>query len=172
VIDGLLKISIVSPAGRAMTLTGIAAGGWFGEGSMLKREPRRYDGIALRASRVALMSRRTFDWLCEVSIPFNRFLVNQLNERCSQFISMLEADRLLDRDARVAQCLRLLFNPQLYPGFGPHIEISQEEIGQLSGLSRQHVNRALHLLEDRGLLRVDHFGITVTNLQGLGSFNS
>ena len=38
------------------------------------------------------MSRATFNWLCEVSIPFNRFLVNQINERCGQFIAMLEAD--------------------------------------------------------------------------------
>jgi CRP-like cAMP-binding protein len=170
VIDGLLKISIVSPAGRAMTLTGVAAGGWFGEGSMLKSEPRRYDAIALRATRVACMSRGTFNWLCGASIPFNRFLVNQLNERCGQFIAMLEADRLLDRDARVAQCLWVLFNPYLYPGVGPHIEISQEEIGHLSGLSRQHVNKALHLLEQRGLLHVDHRGITITNLTGLGKF--
>ncbi len=171
VISGLLKISIVSAAGRSMTLTGIAAGGWFGEGSMLKTEVRRYDAIALRATRVVCMSRATFNWLCEVSIPFNRFLVNQINERCGQFIAMLEADRLLDRDARVAHCLWVLFNPYLYPGFGPHIEISQEEIGHLSGLSRQHVNKALHLLEGRGLLRVDHRGITITDVAGLGSFN-
>src|SRR2546422_916252 len=92
VIDGLLKISVVSPAGRSMTLTGVAAGGWFGEGSMLKTEARRYDAIALRATRVACVSRATFNWLCEVSIPFNRFLVNQINERCGQFIAMLEAD--------------------------------------------------------------------------------
>lgn len=149
----------------------MAAGGWFGEGSMLKSEPRRYDAIALRATRVACMSRATFNWLCEVSIPFNQFLVNQINERCGQFIAMLQADRLLDRDARVAHCLWVLFNPYLYPGVGPHIEISQEEIGHLSGLSRQHVNKALHLLEDRGLLRVDYRGITITDLVGLGSFN-
>lgn len=171
VIDGLLKISIVSPAGRTTTLTGVATGGWFGEGSMLKSEARRYDAIALRATRVACMSRATFNWLCEASIPFSRFLVNQINERCGQFIAMLEADRLLDRDARVAHCIWVLFNPYLYPGVSPHIEISQEEIGHLSGLSRQHVNKALHLLEQRGLLHVDHRGITITDLAGLGKFS-
>ena len=171
VIGGLIKVSIVSPTGRTMTLTGVAAGGWFGEGSMLKTEPRRYDAVALRATRVACMPRATFNWLCQVSIPFNRFLVNQINERCGQFIAMLEADRLFDRDARVAHCLWVLFNPYLYPGFGPHIEISQEEIGNLSGLSRQHVNKALHLLEDRGLLRVDYRGITVNDIGALGRFS-
>jgi CRP/FNR family cyclic AMP-dependent transcriptional regulator len=171
VIEGLLKVSIASAAGRSMTLTGVAAGGWFGEGSMLKTESRRYDVIALRATRVACMPRTTFNWLCQTSVAFNRFLLTQINERCGQFIAMLQAERLFDRDARVAQCLWVLFNPHLYPGFGPHVEISQEEIGHLSGLSRQHVNKALHALEQRGLLQVDHHrGITVTDLQGLGNF--
>ncbi len=41
VIAGLVKISSVSLEGKAVTFTGIAAGGWFGEGSLLKDEPRR-----------------------------------------------------------------------------------------------------------------------------------
>ena len=169
VIDGLLKVSIMSPAGRLMTLTGVTQGGWFGEGSVIKAEPRRYDAIALRPTHVACVTRATFKWLCGVSIPFNRFLVDQINARCGQFIAMLQADRLLDRDARVAHCIWVLSNPQLYPGFGAHIDISQEEIGHLAGLSRQHANQALHALEQRGLLRVDHRGITVLDLPGLGN---
>ena len=43
VIDGLLKMSVASPDGKVSTLTGINSGGWFGEGSLLKREPRRYE---------------------------------------------------------------------------------------------------------------------------------
>ena len=151
-----------------MTFAGVTQGCWFGEGSILKTEPRRYDAIALRNTRVACIPRFTFRWLCEVSIPFNRFLVNQLNERCGQFIAMLQAERLFDRDARVAHCLWVLSNPQLYPGFGPHLEISQEEIGHIAGLSRQQTNQALHALEERGLLRVDHLGVTVLDLPGLG----
>jgi len=169
VIDGLVKVSVMSATGRLMTLTGVTAGAWFGEGSILKTEPRRYDAIALRPTRVACIPRATFKWLCDVSIPFNRFLVSQINERCGQFIAMLQADRLLDRDARVAHCLWILSNPQLYPGFGAHIEISQEEIGHLAGLSRQQTNLALHALEQRRLLRVDYRGITVLDLPGLGN---
>lgn len=172
VIDGLLKVSIVSASGRLMTLSGITTGGWFGEGSLLKTEPRRYDAITLRATRIAFIPRATFRWLCEVSIPFNRFLVNQINERCGQFIAMLQAERLFNRDARVAHCIWVLFNPYLYPGVGPYIRISQEEIGHLAGLSRQQTNSALHVLEQRGLLRVEYGGITVTDLQGLGTFGS
>ena len=60
---------------------------------MLKNEPRRYDVVALRDSLVACISRTTFQWLLDNSIPFNRFLLHQLNERLGQFIGRVEMDR-------------------------------------------------------------------------------
>jgi CRP-like cAMP-binding protein len=110
VIDGLLKLGTVSAEGKPATLTGVPAGGWFGEGSLLKSEPRRYDAVALRDTRVALMPRATF---------------------------------------------------------GQKVEVSQEEIGYLSGISRQRVNQALRALEKDGLLRVEYGGVTILDLEGL-----
>jgi len=54
---------------------------------------------------------------------------------------MLEKERSRGPEARVAQCLAALFNPQLSPGTERTLQISQEEIG-LSGLLRQRVNHA------------------------------
>lgn len=169
VIDGLVKIASVSPGGKAVTFTGVPAGGWLGEGSLLKSEPRRYDVVALRFSQIAYMPRSAFQWLLDTSIPFNRFLLRQLNERLGQFIATVEYERLLGPDARVARCLAQLFNPILYPGLGRRLEISQAEIGYLTGLSRQRVNQALQALEKAGLLRVEYGGITVIDLDGLGT---
>ena len=109
--------------------------------------------VALRESRVALMPRATFNALLDGSIAFNRFLLVQLNERLGQFIGQVEYDRLLDVEARVARCLAAMFNPHLYPATGAQLQISQEEIGYLSDLSRQRVNQALKSLEQAGLLR-------------------
>ena len=170
VVEGLLKLGTVSAEGRVATLTGVPPGGWFGEGSLLRSEPRRYDAIALRETRTALMPRATFNRLLDSSIGFNRFLLNQLNERLAQFIGMLEYERLLDPEGRVARCLAWLFNPYLYPGLGKRLAISQEELGYLSGVSRQRVNQALQVLEKNGLLRVEYGGITVLDLEGLKSY--
>ena len=63
-----------------------------------------------------------------------------------------------------------MFNPHLYPGVGPALPISQEEIAQLAGLSRQRANQALQRLEQAGLLRIDYGGITVIDLAGLRQF--
>jgi CRP/FNR family cyclic AMP-dependent transcriptional regulator len=170
VIDGLLKLSSLSAEGKSVTFAGMPGGAWFGEGSMLKSEHRRYDVVALRESRVALMTRTTFDRLLDSSIAFNRFLLNQLNERLAHFIAMVEYDRMLDPDARVARCLAALFNPYLYPGVGPKLQISQEEIGLLSGVSRQRANQALQVLEKAGLLKIEYGGVRVLDVEGLRRF--
>lgn len=170
VIEGLVKINVVALSGKTATFTGVPAGGWFGEGSLLKGEPRKYDVVALRDTRIAWMPRATFDWLLDSSIGFNRYLLVQLNERLGQFIGMVEFERLLAPEARVARCLAELFNPHLYPGHAAEVAISQEEIGFLSGVSRQRVNQALQVLERAGLLQVDYGRIRVTDLAGLRGY--
>lgn len=172
VVDGLVKINAFSADGRSTTFTGVPRGGWFGEGSLLKNEIRKYDAIALRDSHVALMPRATFMYLLDTSIPFNRFLLTQINERLGQIIGMLEYDRLLEPDGRVARCLAGLFNPVLYPGIGAQLQISQEEIGYLAGVSRQRVNQALKVLEQAGLLQVEYGGLVIKDLNGLRSFGA
>jgi CRP/FNR family cyclic AMP-dependent transcriptional regulator len=172
IIDGLVKINNSSPEGKSVTFAGVPTGGWFGEGSLLKDQSRKYDVMALRDTRVARMPRATFEWLLDVSLPFNRFLLLQLNERLGQFIGLVESDRTLDIETRVARCLAAMFNSHLYPGLEKVVQISQEEIGYLSGASRQRVNQALQLLEREGLLRLDYGGIRVLDLEGLRHFQA
>ena len=143
VIDGLLKMSNDTALGIPITFTGIPPGGWFGEGTVLKREAYRYNIQALRTSVVAGLGVDTFHWLTERSIAFNRFITQQLNERLGQFIGAREIDRMTDPDGRVARSLAALFHPVLYPGVGGLLRITQQELGYLVGLSRQRVNEAL-----------------------------
>lgn len=172
IIIGMVKMNNFSPSGKSVSFTGVPPGSWFGEGSLLKKETRKYDVMALRDSRIARMPSKTFHWLLDTSLPFTHFLLMQLNERLGQFIGMLENDRLLDRDTRVARCLASMFHPQLYPGNDKLVQISQEEIGLLSGSSRQRTNQALQVLEQHGLLCLDYRGIRVLDLEGLRRFQA
>ena len=69
VLDGLVKIASVSLEAKSMNFIGVPTPGWFGEGSLLKSEPRRYDGIALRDSSIAFMPRNTFALLLDSASP-------------------------------------------------------------------------------------------------------
>lgn len=172
VIDGLVKISSVSVEGKPVSFTGVPTGGWFGEGSVLKDEPRRYDVVALRATRIAFMPKSTFNNLLASNIAFNRFLLEQINERLGQFIGTVEFDRLLGPNARLARCVAQLFNPLLCPGQGNRLEISQIELGYLTGLSRQRTNQSLQVLQDAGLLKVEYGSIDVLDLEALRRFEA
>ncbi len=170
VLDGLLKMSNDSARGMPITFTGMPPGGWFGEGTVLKRETYRYNIQALRRSIVAGITAETFHWLLDRSIGFNRFVMMQLNERLGQFIGAREIDRLSDADERVARSLAALFHPVLYPGVGKMLRITQQELGYLVGLSRQRVNEALHMMQGHGVIRIEYGGVRVLDLDRLRSY--
>ena len=169
VIDGLLKMSTDTARGQTITYTGVTAGGWFGEGTALKREPYRYNIQALRRSRVAGLPVDTFHWLLDHSIGFNRFVMNQLNERLGHFIGTIEADRTPSPEQRVARNLAALANPVLYPGVGDVLRITQQELAYLVGLSRQRVNEALKVLAAQGLIQIEYGGLRLVDLATLRS---
>ena len=169
VVEGLLKMSSDNEQGHTMTFTGVPPGGWFGEGTALKRESYRYNMQALRKSIVAGLPVDTFHWLLDHSIGFNRFVMDQLNERLAQFIAAREIDRMSNPDLRVARSLAALFNPVLYPGVGELLRITQQELAYLVGLSRQRVNEALAALEAQGTIRVEYGGVRILDLQALRS---
>jgi CRP/FNR family cyclic AMP-dependent transcriptional regulator len=50
------------------------------------------------------------------------------------------------------------------------IEVSQEELGHLAGISRQRVNQALQTLEQARLLRVEYGAIVIEDLGGLRGY--
>jgi CRP-like cAMP-binding protein len=166
-IDGLLKMSSDNAEGQTMTFTGVPPGGWFGEGTALKREIYRYNIQALRKSLVAGLHVDTFHWLLDHSISFNRFVMNQLNERLGQFIAAREIDRMTNSNIRVARSLAALFNPVLYPGLGSVLRITQQELAYLVGLSRQRVNEALTTLTQQGAVKVEYGGLRVIDLHAL-----
>ena len=172
VIEGIVKVNNVSSSGKATTLIGFAPGAWFGEGSLLKDETRKYDVVALRKCELAFLPRATFYWMFDNSLAFNRFLVLQLNNRLGQFIAAVENERLLDVDTRVARCLATMIFNVWNPKQILQLKVSQEEIAQLAGVSRQRVNTALKLLESHQLIKVSYNEIKILDIDGLNRFET
>ena len=84
-----------------------------------------------------------------------------------QFIATIQNQRLLAVDAQVAQAIAQLFHPMLYPRTSRVLELSQEEIGMLTGISRQRVNLALGRLAELNLINIAYQSIRVVDLGGL-----
>ena len=168
VIEGLVKMSSVSAAGKSVTFTGIGAGGWFGEGSLLKSEARKYDIVALRDTRIAWMPRSTFDWLLSdqhrvqpvsvVAVERAARISSSVWSSTSECSSPMHASRAASRRCSIRICI---------PAIASELEISQEEIGYLSGVSRQRVNQALQVLARAKLVEVEYGSVRIVDLAAL-----
>jgi CRP-like cAMP-binding protein len=168
VTSGLIKANNVSPGGKSITYMAIPSGSWFGESPLVRKEVvRSYDAIAMRDSVLTCLPKETFHWLLSKNIAFNHYIINQINERLFHFISMIESERFLDTNSRVAKIIAGLFNQHLYPGQSTALKLSQEEVGFLTGLSRQRTNMALKKLESLDYIKINYGEIEVTNLEML-----
>lgn len=165
VLFGLVKLQSQCPLGRLSVFLGVPGGEWFGEGSAMKTEPRRYDVVALRETELLCLPRQQFDELRATSLAFNQALVAQMNMRLAQAMAIIEAGRIRSPEQRVALYLSRLF----WHGMRK-LSLSQEEIGHLVGLSRQTVNRALKSLEQRGLLSLEFSRVTILDDAALTAF--
>jgi CRP-like cAMP-binding protein len=167
VMEGVLKWSTGTREGRSVTLGGLTAGSWFGEGSLLRGKPVLADIVALRYSRVAMLPKNTFEWLYDTEPRFGRFLLSQINERLHWFMGDFAAHRVMDVEAQVARALTGLIHPWLNPGRDLHLQISQEELANLVGLSRQRCNQALSHFKTLSVIRTEYGGITILDADQL-----
>lgn len=167
VAEGLLKVSTVHRSGKVVMFSALPEGSWGGEGTVFKRELFRYDMFAMRPSRVIHLPSATFRWLLDTSIEFNHIIISRLNERLGNFMAMVEIDRLTDPVARVACAIGTMYNPVLHPEMGPLLTLSQTELGELIGMSRQSVSAALKQLEREGLISTEYGGVVIRKLPSL-----
>lgn len=165
VLSGLVKLQTEAADGRRSAFIGVPDGEWFGEGSVLKSEPRRYAVVALRDSWLMCLPRDVFTELQQGNLRFNQYLVQHLNMRLGQAMTLIEASRIRAPEHRVALYLSRLFwrsTRRLY--------LTQEELGTLVGLSRQTVNRVLRQLAERGIVSSDLGRVAILDDAALGRY--
>ena len=169
-IEGVLRVGLVSDDGQVAGFSAVIGGAWFGEGSILKNEPRRYDVVAVTDATVAVLPGDMFRWLTRHSVGFNQYLVRLLNERLGHFIATVVSDRTGNASARLAYTIASLYNPVLFPRTPEVLAMPQEDLGIFAGLSRQMTNRCLRELAGEGLVEIAPNGVKVVDVKGLIAF--
>lgn len=168
-VRGYLQMYVVGSDGAETTLYCLREGDWGGDGSLLKKELRRYDLRALTAAHICLIPAQTFEALRNASIPFNHFLTETMNARMGAFVTMLAASRLLGPELRVARGLLMVANDHV--SGTQELAISQHELALICGLSRQRVNVALSEFKRRGLVSIEpNKGQLIAHIPGLRSY--
>lgn len=165
VLSGLVMLQSPASQGRASAFIGVPDGEWFGEGSAMKPEPRRYHVIALRPTTLLCLPLPLFATLRETSLGFNQFLVQHLNMRLGQAMTIIEAGRTQSPEHRVA-----LYLSRLFWRSTRRLNLTQDELGQLVGLSRQTVNKVLRALEGIGIVSLDFGRVAIVDDEALNAY--
>jgi CRP/FNR family transcriptional regulator, cyclic AMP receptor protein len=161
VVSGTVKISISSADGRSAILNLIGAGEIFGEVALLDGLARTADATANTNCEIFVIDRRDF-------IPFVRSqpalamkLIELLCARLRWTSDQVEEVILQDLPGRLASALlRLTEKHKLAPG-GRTISITQQEISEMVGMTRESINKQLRVWAARNWVRLEHGAIVV-----------
>lgn len=167
ILSGLLTWTDTSVEGRTVSFANLTAGALFGFGTLFNKQPRVGNVIAVMSSRVGCVPADLFEELVNTSIPFNHALMHDFNERLLWFRGNLMAAGAAATDFQVVRAIVSNFHPTLNPVLQSELHLTQEQVANLSGVSRQRCNQALKRLKARGLIDTSYGGITVLDLAKL-----
>src|SRR5215470_3998041 len=140
ILEGSVRISVPSPEGKEVVLAILHAGEVFGEIALLDGKGRTADARAMTRCNIAVLDRR------DVLTFFQRHpnawpkLVEVLCERLRRTDEHLAEMALLEIPLRLAKALLRLLAQD---AGGPRIALSQRELGNIVGASRESVNKCL-----------------------------
>jgi cAMP-binding proteins - catabolite gene activator and regulatory subunit of cAMP-dependent protein kinases len=164
VLRGRVKISICSEDGKEIILNTIEAGNVFGEIALIDGRERSADATAIGACTLLIIRRADFIAFLKENPDIAVQLLTVLCQKVRDTSDIVETVGLLPIPARLA---RLLFKMAENNGLEtPHgmrfkCKLSQREIGNLIGATRESVNKQLRAWQEEGLIKVEQSYITL-----------
>jgi CRP/FNR family cyclic AMP-dependent transcriptional regulator len=167
VISGTVKMSISSPDGRSAIFNLIGAGEVFGEIAVLDGQARTADATANTNCELFVIDRREF-------LPFVRShpalamkFIELLCAKLRWTSDQVEQIILQNLPGRLASALiRLAEKHELAPG-GRTIPVTQQEISEMVGMTRESINKQLRVWATRKWVRLEHGAIVVLDPESL-----
>jgi CRP/FNR family transcriptional regulator, cyclic AMP receptor protein len=149
VLAGTVRISLPTPKGREIILADLPAGELFGEIALLDGKPRSANATALTKCELLVLERRDFLPFLERSPAACLNLMQLLCSRIRRSDERMSEIAFFDLPVRLARAL-MRNAPR---GNGPcKISLSQRELAEMSGATRENVNRCLREWQRRGIL--------------------
>ena len=144
ILDGRIKVSIMSHNGEEFVMTMWEKGMWFGESGFVEGAPMPLETRAVNDVMVLAVPNSLLDRVMENDSEFYRTVLHEVIARSSQLYMLI--DMLLFKPLRVRVVARML---QLVDLFGEKdgdeivlpLRFSQADFARMSGGSRQRINK-------------------------------
>jgi CRP/FNR family transcriptional regulator, cyclic AMP receptor protein len=156
VIEGRLRLSVLSPDGRELSFAHAVAGDLFGEIAALDGAPRSADATAITRARLKTLSQSALHKLMTSNSTLALASIKLLCTRLRDVSEHFEAIALHPVEVRLARLLLDKLEREALSASGEtaglRLEITQSELGLLIGTTRQRANAALTSLEKAGAI--------------------
>jgi CRP/FNR family transcriptional regulator, cyclic AMP receptor protein len=169
VCSGTVRIAVPSPDGRKAVFGLIEEGEIFGEIALLDGRPRTADATAMTDCELMLIDRRDFVDLLESQPEIALKLLELLCARLRKTTQQIEDVLFLDLPGRLAKQLLDLIGGAEGSARDRKISMTQRELGEMIGMSRESTNKQLREWEERDWVRIERGGITVLAPEALAA---
>ena len=170
VLDGYVKLTSVTGPGREVVLDVVRAGGSFGELEVLNNWPRECDAVTLSRCRVLVIDGRLFTQLMERTTEASRLMVHLISDRLRLATQRLLDTIALPATARIAKTLLHLAElqcPVPRDGIRLNLRLSQSDLGGMTGLTRESINKHLAAMRDAGWISLASGTVTLRDIDRL-----
>ncbi len=170
VLSGYIKLSRDMPNGRSLVLEVAGPGSMFGELSVLCSLPRAADATALTAADLLAIDGRALIAALRANPDAILAIVRILGERLARTTGQMEDLVFLPAEPRLARALLRLaaLTPQVSEtGLAIDLGLSQRELGEITGLARESINKLLAAWRDAGLVELSGRTLTLVDVAAL-----
>ncbi len=170
IVSGKIKLGRTAPDGRESLVAIMGPGELFGEMALFDPSPRSTSATAVSETRLAGLKHENLKKVIERSPDVSAQLLQALARRLRRTNESLADLVFSDVPGRVAKALLDLadrFGRPATDGILVAHELTQEELAQLVGASRETVNKALAEFVQRGWLRLEARAVVILDMQRL-----
>ena len=165
-LTGNARVTMVASNGREITLDYADPGDVLGEIALLDGGERTASVIALAAGRYLRLSRAAFEAFVERQPGMAWRLMRALARRLRKADSTIESDRAYASGPRLARYLQRLMLDDSKQG-RLRLDLSQGELGNFAGMSRENINRQLSAWAEAGVIALEQGRINILDSQFL-----
>jgi CRP-like cAMP-binding protein len=168
VVSGGIKASSLREDGKEAILVVLEAGNWFGEISLIDRQPRTHDATAVGDTELLALSGEAFDRMLRRP-AFAMAVCRMLATRVRSLYGMVEDATLRSTRARVARRLLLLARGDATQAREPRpvVPVSQEALAMMLGVSRQTLSKELQAMTKAGAVVLGYGRIEIASVARL-----
>ena len=152
---GKVKIVLSSNAGEEVIPAILSEGDFFGEMSLLDQKPRSADAVAMEESEVFVLNRTDFFSFLQKNENAIKCVLACLSERLRKTDDLLEDASFLTVSGKLAKKLIELgreFGIEDKNAIKISLRLTQQDIAELVGTTRESINKELKVLRDKGLI--------------------